>query len=157
MENAPKIQEAASTHLLPVTTVYRGESYDSIDEVMKKYPNQKTITLDKMTSTALDMNIAETYARSGDNEALQKPVQVILTMSSGVAIQGIQTAPGTTGMISAEAVLPKGQEWRVARIQTTGNRVDVDLYRGGSFKNPRGLKVAGIARKSNPHSILHET
>lgn len=117
-----KIQEAAQNGRIPDRILYRGESYDTIDEFKEKYKYNKKIETATITSTSPDIEVARAYA-----DGVEAPVQVVVRFNNVNGHKGVHTEP--MGVPSNEIVLPKGEQYRVSRIIDEGNnRFTVDLY-----------------------------
>lgn len=117
-----KIQEAAQNGRIPDRILYRGESFDTIDEFKEKYKYNKKIETATITSTSPDIEVARAYA-----DGVEAPVQVVVRFNNVNGHKGVHTEP--MGVPTNEIVLPKGELYRVSRIIDEGNnRFTVDLY-----------------------------
>jgi hypothetical protein len=132
-ETGDRIQLAASSNALKQTQVFRGESYESESEVLLKYkPSRKKTELQGITSTAIAESAAMDYATSDASG----PVKVLVRYSNPNGIRGIQTAP--MGLPSNEAVLPKGDLYRITRTFKRDDGVFVvDMYSTEKHGLPR--------------------
>ena len=141
---AEKIQTAAENHvaLLPAGIAFRGESFDSLEEVKAAYPVNRSVTLGKLTSVTPDFGAAKEYAGG------KYPV-LVRVQQSGEGIQGVQTAP--LGVPSNEIVMPRGMRFTVAKIHASGTfpgtrHTVVDLYK----KEPaKGTKMNAVSPSEN--------
>lgn len=102
-----QIQQAADSYKVPWTKGFRGESYETKEEVASRYAVGTTLALDKITSITDGVPAAENYAKS--EAALSVPV--VLAFGDPKGIDGIQTC--TWAGVGSEAVMPMGRQWQV--------------------------------------------
>jgi 2'-5' RNA ligase len=147
MDAAQRIQQAALTHgVKEPGTLYRGESYATAAEVQAKYKYGNKVANPTLTSTATAQDIAMEYARSDNAQA----VPVVLRYQNPNGIRGVQTAP--MGVPTNEVVLPKGDVYRVARVQTRADGTWlVDMY---STEKHKGVKMVDASGPQYAHKAL---
>ena len=109
-EFAEEIQDRAETEVVPYDTLYRGESYDSLEEAQEKYAVGNLIVNDKLTSYATESDIATEYAESGGE------IKVVITNTNVNndfnGSVGVMTDPLGAGG-SSEVITAKGMESKV--------------------------------------------
>ena len=121
---AVEIQARAATNRMKdVKGAYRGESYNSVDDVLKVYKQNERYEADKLLSFGRDMDIAETYAgyRGGGN------VEVIINVTSPKGFNGIMTDPLGVGG-SDEFVSALGKSFKVTAVDVKQDKVFVYLF-----------------------------
>lgn len=107
---AEEIQNRAETEVVPYDTLFRGESYSSLEEALEKYKEGSVIINEKLTSYATTSEIAKEYAESGEG------INVIITNTNtqrdvGGSV-GVMTDPLGAGG-SEEVITAKGMESKV--------------------------------------------
>lgn len=107
---AREMQNRAESEVVSNDTLFRGESYDSLEEAQRKYAVGKTITNNKLTSYATSSDIATEYASTGGK------VKVVITNTNvnnsvGGSV-GVMTNPLGFGG-SSEVITPKGMKSKV--------------------------------------------
>ena len=146
---AIRMQAAAKNSAIEQTTVVRGESYASSEEVMAKYKTRRVVKLDKMTSTTMDETAAMEYAKS---EAAQE-VPVVIRFTNPNGIRGVQTAP--MGVPSNEVLLPFGDKYRVARVYVREDGVHiVDLYSKQKHKGLFKIDALAFSREDTANAAM---
>lgn len=148
-----RIQAAASTNATKQITLYRGESYNNEAEMKAAHSGKGKPPLRRLTSTATSEEAAADY-HSSDSSG---PVKVLVRFQNPNGIKGIQTAP--MGVPSNEVVLPKGDQYKTARIFKRDDGVwVVDKYTAEKHglqrvdvSNPGGKKNKRYWIKFNPN------
>ena len=145
---ASKLQDAASSHLVVSPnisgTLFRGESYENMQQALDKYKKGSKITSDRLLSTVTQKDIAMNYADTGDEKY---PIKVIVNYQNKYGeLPGIQTSP--MGVPSNEVVMPIGVTYRVASInKISDNELQVNMY--STEKHPKTLKRVNGSRPEN--------
>jgi hypothetical protein len=130
-ELARRIQEASeSQKVIGVSTLYRGESYESEEGVKRMYPIGAKIKTRGLTSTATEMDPAYAYADTLGSRS----VPVIVRYQNPNGMPGIQAAP--FGIPGNEVIMPAGVEYRVARRMKEGKYFIIDMYSNEKHKLP---------------------
>lgn len=138
------IQAAAETHAVQ-GELWRGEDATSVEQVLAKYSRNKVITLDRLTSAAVDAKTAATYA-TGDKLGTGATVPVVIRMQRNGGTLGIQTLPDT-GVFSGEVVMPKGETFRVSRVSRAGDKYYTEEIRD-RFGIPHNAVVVELYNKT---------
>ena len=126
---APEIQRMAEEGVVDEHTLFRGESFDSLLEARRKYKIGKVITNDKMTSYAVNPDIAKSYAEGNIDFKGKDAVKVVITNTninpkvSGFV--GIRTDPLGAGG-SNEIISPRGMKSKV--VNTYFDENESTLY-----------------------------
>jgi hypothetical protein len=115
-EAAKMIQELAETTVVEESTLFRGESFDTLEAAMKKYKVGKTITNDKLTSYATLSDVAQGYAE-GSIEFMDKDAVKVIITNTNISNEvpgfvGVYTDPLGAGK-SAEVIAAKGMKSEV--------------------------------------------
>ena len=118
---------------------YRGESYDSLETIERKYKFRASVKYDGLTSITDSADIAGMYANAG----MFTTHRVVLTFETpSRGVRGVQTAP--FGTPSAEAIMPTDSKWRVSSKPVTIKTIDGSITRVSLYsteKIPKGLTV----------------
>lgn len=134
---ARQIQVEALTHRQKgVNTVYRGESYDSLDLIRSIYRTGQQYTTNKLTSTTTDRSIAQEYASMGERK-----YSLLQIISSPQGIRGVVTDPMGTGG-SAEIITPIGNTYKVTSIDINEESGIVKVYMFDYGNKPLSKKEA---------------
>lgn len=144
-ETAKKIQELAETTVVEESTLFRGESFDTLEEAMKKYKVGKTITNEKLTSYATLSEVAQGYAEGSFDFMDEGAVKVIITNTNinnkVPGFVGVYTDPLGAGK-SAEVVTAKGMKSEV--VSTFFDEESSTLYvRMENEATPKKKKKGG--------------
>ena len=107
---APEIQRLAEQGTVNQETLYRGESFESLLEAKRVYKIGKTITNNKLTSYAVNEDIAKSYAEGSIDFMGKDAVKVVVsnTNLSGKSVGVMPDPLGAGG--SNEIVTPKGMK-----------------------------------------------
>lgn len=127
--------EGLTTKIKGVTTAYRGESYDSLDEIKRVYGG-KHYTTTKLTSTTSQRAVAEEYAEVGAEELGGWKVLQIITEPTG--IRGVQASP--LGEESSEIVCPIGNQYKVTGLSVDEEAKTVKVYLFGQDNKKKSKK-----------------
>lgn len=120
---AQNIQVLASSTRQSQKVVYRGESYSSIEEVLKRYKPRSQIKNQQLTSFATSKDIAEVYAEGG----FGGDIQVVLKLMTEKGTVGVMTDPLGVGG-SEEIIAPIGRKYIVQSVEkVSATRVEVVL------------------------------
>lgn len=146
IEGAHKIQNVAeNTRNKDIKAVFRGESYKSKEEVLKKYKLGEKVELETLTATGTTRDIAKEYAGMGNGG----DTQALITIKDAKGIKGVRTAP--YGMPSDEIILPKGDNYFVSNIMEGKNGeilITLDKKEPNiNIKEPKELKIEEPTKK----------
>lgn len=109
-----------------ITTVYRGESYDSLNEAMRRYKTGTTIKTNKLTSYTTSKSVASEYAGAGE-----RAIKVLHIVTNSKGTVGLKVPN------SNEIVSPKGLSYRVTSTDYNKSTGLLKAYLFGTNKRSR--------------------